>query len=612
MKTIFYKNRTIGPLIISIIASLFIMNIIILLNPIYFVTIYRVSYPFSVPEIIRQSPFDAVVGSLLSLIIIIFFIHRKGTAVKQIAASSVIVISAVIILILSTYSSNPNLPRVLFLLSGIAAFAHYYSQYRKGLVIYDKAIIYKTAIITTIALESISIGTWLVYAFFDSKIYSDSSWVFALFENHIFSLIGLVSPYLMILLAIPFATIQITRYLMPKSPQVIMSSDFLTSRIRKAILGLAIFLPFGFLLYAYSPGVNPDLQNLGVDIDHYLNWISQVNSGSSFSDVLHNAFVRVTDGDRPLSYFIILGIWKVSGLELVTVLRFMPLVLSPALLASVYYFLRQSTANKDLVVLSLFFTAVSYHIIIGIYAGFYANWLALCLTYVAGGLLFKLWKNPRSRTALIFICIASVATLFLHVYTWTYMMFLITGFLLFNVISDKSNIDRKKVALILFIVALNVSIDAARIYGLGAKGGFERDLEVANESAGLDQFVLRHSNLRYTFAVYVGGLLNNPLILGLALIFVIMGRRLVSDILWRYLLIALTISIIPILFGDEIIKTRIIYNIPIQVAAALGALIVMSLLQDKRYKILFVTAIILFMINYGFRGMANLYLLPPT
>jgi asparagine N-glycosylation enzyme membrane subunit Stt3 len=65
-------------------------------------------------------------------------------------------------------------------------------------------------------------------------------------------------------------------------------------------------------------------------------------------------------------------------------IEYIPIILAPTLVIVVYFVTRELIPNNDIAaLLASFLTAVSSHTLIGIYAGFYANWLALTIGYLS-------------------------------------------------------------------------------------------------------------------------------------------------------------------------------------------------------------------------------------
>jgi hypothetical protein len=118
-------------------------------------------------------------------------------------------------------------------------------------------------------------------------------------------------------------------------------------------------------------------------------------------------------------------------------------------------------------------------------------------------------------------------------------------------------------------VLASVIIDVARMVMTGSAGGLEKDIEVAKVvGVGSEQFALRWSNLLHTMYSFVGGQFSNFIVFTLGLYWLFRSNlREPSSV---FLLIYLSIGLLPFLLGDNIIQTRVFYDIPFQIPAAIA------------------------------------------
>ena len=107
-----------------------------------------------------------------------------------------------------------------------------------------------------------------------------------------------------------------------------------------------------------------------------------------------------------------------------------------------------------------FLTAISFHTLIGIYAGFYANWFALIIGYLSFVFLIKFLKKP-SKLNLIVYSTLIILLPFSHVYTWTVLIIVMGIFL--AVMLKFNYYSRKSIILLLLVILSSVVIDAARM-----------------------------------------------------------------------------------------------------------------------------------------------------
>ena len=342
-------------------------------------------------------------------------------------------------------------------------------------------------------------------------------------------------------------------------------------RKKKTIyLSLIILLSIIITVIPHLPTVNPDGQQVGVDTGYYVNWVHALANSANPGELLNQAFVVQNQGQRPLSLLFIYSLDQITNFDSAIVVEYLPLILGPALTMAIYFLTRELTSNDFAALMSGFVTAVSFQVLIGIYAGFYANWLALILGYLSFVFMFRFLKRGGMKNLAIY-GLLNLMTLFTHVYTWSILSIAAGAFLL--VVTAARPIkwslgNRKKAVLLLLVLGSTVAIDIARSNITGASGGIEGDIQVADRLAGPEQFALRWNNLTYTTTAYVGGQFANFVILGLGLYW--MARTRVQDPTSLFLLIFLSIGILPFLFGEWVVQTRVFYNMPFQIPAAIA------------------------------------------
>ena len=76
------------------------------------------------------------------------------------------------------------------------------------------------------------------------------------------------------------------------------------------------------------------------------------------------------------------------------------------------------------------------------------------------------------------------------------------------------------------------------------------------------------NNLFYMVQIYVGGIYSNFIIFALGLYWLIRSR--LKDFATIFILIFLSIGIIPILFGNDMIQARTFFEVPFQIPAAIA------------------------------------------
>jgi hypothetical protein len=337
-----------------------------------------------------------------------------------------------------------------------------------------------------------------------------------------------------------------------------------------------IFLLFSMVLSSiialipHLPAINPDNQQIGVDTDYYIRWIAPLMNSTDIQGFLGQAFVEQPprfNGDRPFTLFFLFTIATiVRDPGLFYLFERLPIVFGPVLVLVVYFLTRELSSKDDVApLLASFITAVSFHTLIGIYAGFYANWLALIIGYSSFVFLFRFLKKP-SKLNLVLYSNLLILTLLSHTHTWSMLAIVMAIFLV--VMLALNYYHRKRIVLLLLIVVSSVIIDVGRAALLGTTTGFELNIEQATQNAGPSNFVNRWENLTHTVQVFVGGQLSNSIVFLLGLYWLFYSN--LREVATIYIMIFLSLGIIPFLFGDYTIQSRVFHNIPFQIPAAIG------------------------------------------
>ncbi len=624
-----FRRDTAIAFMLSFLALCYVVKLLTIASVKFYPTIYRVTYIQFFNEPVTGSFFaDDMIILALGLALIGLIVNNRMYAMAGSAAvfTSALVTGLLQFSILSQAFALATVPSILTLIAIDRMAAR--NLLRMHISLQTLAI---TTVMMVFAFEVLVLLRWASYPLLPSKIYGDWSWAIAKLDSRIFYVFGLLSPLVMLLMVYAFlikpylkdirsfvgSKIPVLRsygindtdrYLNPSTDEK-KNVVFSKSSLHRLILGASFGLAIVFAVYPYLPSVNPDFRGISVDEGYYVNWVNQLHS-SDGSELLQKAFVNVNSGDRPLNLLLILGLQSVTGLSLQLVVRLLPLVLGPMLIAAVYYFVKFGTSNKKIAALSALLTVVSFHFVVGMYAGFFANWLALVTSYMAFLFLVRAWEKPSKLHYIAFLSI-TILTLFIHVYTWSYLIASVVLFLTISYLIHRKQHDKIiKVGILAAIVATNVALDFAKTNYLGTAGGLESDLDIAQKGAGVQQFLLRWNNLQYTFHTYVGGYFTNAAMLLLALIWVLKARY--ENGFDRVLLASMFVGALPILFGNFAMQTRIFYNIPIQIPAALMLYNATNNFRaHPMLSSLLSFTIIAHFLNYGLRSLANMYLIFP-
>jgi hypothetical protein len=472
--------------------------------------------------------------------------------------------------------------------------------------------------VPTIGIEVVSLFTWLTYPLFSTEIFGTEWWKIARLESEMFYAFGNLGPVLLILLIATF-----TRYFFPTVISFSRSGLFQTiSRIftisdekepsifkGKFLLPLAIIISATAIFFPYIESINPIEKPISSDIPIYEELLSLLDEkGNSPSEIIESAFTSVAGGDRPLSLLILYGLEKSIPLKVQTILKFLPLLLGPLLVIVVYYFVKLHYPKYSHI--SAVFTIFSYQFIGGTYAGFYANWFALIIFYLVMLLAVQYLKN-LSKFSYLALTTASVLMLFTHIYTWGAMIGTLVFFLILLGIDAKKSKNKmllKGCIMIALVIAVNISVDVARIYFVNVKGGLVKDIELLEELGGWNEYFIRWNNLQLLFSVYLGGSFINSAML----IFAIYASVIISkkSHFAKMLLASVYAAIIPTLFGNYDLQVRIIFNLPLHILGAIGFVEMIQKIHTrygKYYSSSIFLLVFLHFGNYVLRNLANLF-----
>ena len=194
-----------------------------------------------------------------------------------------------------------------------------------------------------------------------------------------------------------------------------------------------------------------------------------------------------------------------------------------------------------------------------------------------------------------------VLLLFSHVYTWTVLTIVMGIFL--AVLLKFNYYSRKSIILLLLVILSSVVIDIARMTITGSASGIVNDINIARAGGvGLEQFKVRWSNLIDVTQIHLGGQFSNFLLLILGLYWLIHSNlRQPSNIL---IVIFLSVGVMPLFFGDWIMQTRVFYDIPFQIPAA----ITLTYVKKQANGTIILLPICIWLIAVSIRAVTNFYL----
>jgi hypothetical protein len=371
----------------------------------------------------------------------------------------------------------------------------------------------------------------------------------------------------------------------------------LKTQTKIGFLLLAIVLSIVLVLVPQHPLVNKDNQNIGVDTTYYVWWIGELSRSKNAFDLIYQSFVvQGQNGDRPLSLLFLFLLYQVAGnTNLSEVIEHFPLILGPGIVLALYFLTLELTRNAKIALIAAFFAAVYVHTLVGIYAGFYANWLGLIVGYISLAFLFRYLRTGHRSDIVVFSTLL-IGVLFIHVYTWTVLAAVAGIFLLvmllvgiwdkkkkkkrnkdynnnnISIRSSNSNnnpfTNRNRITWLLIAVLVSVGVDITKVLLTDSSGGLVQDVELAQTNLGIEQFNTRFDTLDFTMHRSLGGVFSNFIILILGLFWVLKSN--IREPSTIFLMIFLSVGLIPLNIGSWILQVRVLYDIPFEIPAAIG------------------------------------------
>jgi hypothetical protein len=420
-----------------------------------------------------------------------------------------------------------------------------------------------------------------------------------------------------------------------------LSDDYKRNKVKTqtkiGFLLLAMILSVVLVLIPQHPLINKDNQQIGSDTYHYVTWLRELEKSKNLSDLIYQLFVvQGIDGDRPLSLIFLFLVYQVAGgNNLSEVVEHFPIILGPGIVFAFYLLTVELTRNEKIALIAAFFGGVSLHTLIGIYAGFYANWLGLIVGYISIAFLFRYLRSGRLSDIVVFSTLL-IGGLFIHVYTWTVLaavsgIFLVAMLLVgiwkkkkknntYNNNNDDNNnsssyfIKRRRIIWLLIAILVSVVVDISKVVLTSSSGGLEQDIELAQTYVGIEQFNLLWFFLTATMHYTLGGVFSNFIILILGLFWVLRSNMREPGTI--FLMIFLSLGLVPLFIGGWVLQVRVFYNMPFEIPAAIALYYISTRFRSSSRLVTLaactwlVAAALLTVMNYYFvfvQGKASLY-----
>jgi len=433
--------------------------------------------------------------------------------------------------------------------------------------------------LVTLSLISIvqagSLVRWITAGFTGEVPFSDSSWGLSMLEMQFANVLYPWLPRIMLIFLFswilralyPYYQSVLAKVISPIRVRVFAQSRPEQEKVQDSRISNKVMLLFGLIFailvsaYPYLPGVNPEGKLVGVDTPFYLEKLEE--------GVVSNPFTVALGTDRTLLHLL------VSGLNLILnnpelVMKVLPALLSVLLVLSTFFLVKTAGRSSSVAGLAALFTPIAFQEIIGINAGFYANWLALIEMNIFFTFLLKALRGRR--LFLLGSIITSILILFTHPWTWFVVLFSLSLFLLIGLFTRTSS--RAEVFLISGLLGTNILADFLKGFALPSlQSGVAATSSAISPGFALANLSSIFGVLEATFNTFLGGALHNSALILISLV----GFLAIRDYGNRFnrilLSLGITVLVGVFLFSsdfDSFLQARALYVIPFGIFAAIG------------------------------------------
>lgn len=420
--------------------------------------------------------------------------------------------------------------------------------------------------IVTIVFASLGISSLTLFFISGSTMSEVEKYPYAVYQELLSILTPIVMAALVFCLPLKILLNTFLDKLKMKRYSILLDTTEVRLDRKKLIiyLSLCIILGIAAAVIPHSAVINPNHERLGVDTPRYVLWLNLMKNETAAPFQL--ALKDIASGDRPLTLIILFLMAEVSKADPFQVAEYSPIIFASALVLVTFFLTRQLTSNDKIALISSFLSAISFQTLIGIYSGFYANWLALILGYLVFALLLRNLKTPSKFSAAA-LALTMSGVLLAHVYTWTIVISV--AFVFLFVVLMLNYYARRRIFVLYLILSSSIAVDILKSTWIGSSSGLEVDLSVGvTHGLGISQFGERLKTLADTVQIYYGGVYANIAILGLVIYWLIHCRTRESANI--FIMIFLSTALVPLFLGDYVLQSRVLYNVPFQIPAAIS------------------------------------------
>lgn len=326
-------------------------------------------------------------------------------------------------------------------------------------------------------------------------------------------------------------------------------------KFSKLLLIFSIYLSITAALYPYFPSINPNNLDFGVDVPSYIKQIESVTEGEV-------TIFDVTEGSKSVFFFFLIVIQKITHVNNKILIRYTPLILNPLIVIAIWYLSYKMYKNYQVSSWAAFLTSVGYKITIGMFSYFLTNLFALILVWFSISMLIISYKNSQIK----FLSGSIVLGLFLiFTHPWTFVQYIFPFLPFFIYILINGKIQKDNNSYVIIYVFSIIMMDIFKTVFLKKYGGITSTTTISNGLIILKDFW--YSNI-YSFHFLYDGYLSNIIILLFAIFSIYMINQ--DDPWSKYFLYLTSLTSVIYFITNSTIKTRLLYNLPLEIFASLG------------------------------------------
>jgi hypothetical protein len=332
-----------------------------------------------------------------------------------------------------------------------------------------------------------------------------------------------------------------------------------------------------FVVFTIIPSSNPTDMLVSVDAPRYYEMITRMRS-----DDLNSAFSYALSNDRSLFLLVAYGLSFVLGT--ISVVQFASALLISMFCIVCFFFFKSLVRSSTVCFLGVLLVPFSFQALGLIYAGFYANMLALILVFLYW-LVFLKARDARSSIAILSLFGLSGLILFSHSWTWFIFALSLIAFLF---LEWRSSERLKNFGFNAALVGGSITVGLISDFSRGLLSPISSSASVTAtvmSTLGIPDpsYILRGMGDSVYFTL--GGIYANSLFLFLMLIGFFVFLRIKSTIA-NFLLAWVFISSSPILFASaSLVFDRTLFLLPSGIFAGLGLTFIVRFLAGTQFEV---------------------------